>query len=149
MAGLKLSRRTITAGPLTVAVEMDDGDRIHAVNLPRKIPAGLNREHLSSLLRQLEGHELAIPDSPPFHRKVWQRLRRIPWGGTQPYGGIAAALGNPRASRAVGQACAANPFALIVPCHRVRGAQGPGGFAWGAGWKAKLLELESAPRPRR
>jgi O-6-methylguanine DNA methyltransferase len=149
MAGLKGRRRKITAGPLTAIADLDQDERLHSVRLPRRVPEGLQPGHLASLMNQLGSHDLAVADSPPFHRRVWQRLRRIPWGRTFTYGEIAAALGSPRASRAVGQACAANPLALVIPCHRVRGAHGPGGFAWGTKWKAKLLELESKPRPER
>jgi O-6-methylguanine DNA methyltransferase len=142
VAELKLRRQKIAAGPLKVFIEVDASNRLHSVRLPARIPAGLHARHLASVSRRLERHVLAMDDASPFYRKVWQRLRRIPKGATLTYGGMAAALGNPGASRAVGQACAANRLALVVPCHRVRGAQGPGGFAWGLGWKAKLLELE-------
>ena len=146
MAGLKLRCRRITAGPLTVVIETDETGRLHSVNLPKRIPAGLSPGHLSSVLGELDQAILAVDDSPPFHRKVWLRMRKIPWGSTLTYGGMAAAIGHPRASRAVGQACAANPLALVIPCHRVLGTRNLGGFAWGLAWKAKLLEIESEPR---
>jgi O-6-methylguanine DNA methyltransferase len=146
MAKLKLQRRDVTSGPLTVVAEIDECDRLHSVRLPARIPDGLDATHLASVVRQLNRHELAVTDPPPFQRKVWEKLRRIPWGETATYGGMARELGNPRAARAVGQACAANRLALVVPCHRVRAAHGGGGFAWGLHWKTKLLELESAAR---
>ncbi|OGA64835.1 MAG: cysteine methyltransferase [Betaproteobacteria bacterium RIFCSPLOWO2_12_FULL_65_14] len=62
-----------------------------------------------------------------FQRRVWQAMCRIPRGRTRTYGALAKALGS--APRAVGQACGANPFPLVVPCHRVVGASGIGGFA--------------------
>lgn len=143
-----LQRGRITAGPLTVEIETDNAGRLRAVRLPVKIPDGLTTEHLSSVLTQLGRLELALGTSRPFHRSVWQRLRKIPWGSALTYGEIATALGSPRASRAVGQACASNLLLLIIPCHRVLAAQGLGGFAFGLAWKNKLLELETEPRPR-
>ena len=143
-----LQRGSITAGPLTVDIETDEAGRLHAVHLPVEIPDGLSTEHLSSVLTQLRRLDLALGTSRPFHRSVWQRLRKIPWGNALTYGEIATSLGSPRASRAVGQACATNPLLLIIPCHRVVATQGPGGFASGLAWKNKLLELETEPRPR-
>jgi AraC family transcriptional regulator of adaptative response/methylated-DNA-[protein]-cysteine methyltransferase len=78
-----------------------------------------------------------------FQRKVWAELRRIPRGETRTYAQIARAIGAPRAVRAVGSACGANPVALVVPCHRaVRTDGGLGGYAWGLPRKKKLLALE-------
>ena len=78
-----------------------------------------------------------------FQRKVWDELRRIPRGETRTYSEIARAIGAPRAVRAVGSACGANPVALVVPCHRaVRTDGGMGGYAWGLPRKKKLLALE-------
>ena len=78
-----------------------------------------------------------------FQRKVWDELRRIPAGQTRSYGEIARAIGAPRAVRAVGSACGANPVALLVPCHRaVRADGGLGGYAWGLARKKRLLEIE-------
>jgi len=78
-----------------------------------------------------------------FQRRVWETLRRIPRGETRTYQDIARAIGAPRAVRAVGSACGANPVALAVPCHRaVRTDGGLGGYAWGLQRKRKLLALE-------
>src|SRR6185436_12638846 len=78
-----------------------------------------------------------------FQRRVWETLRRIPRGETRTYQDIARAIGAPRAVRAVGSACGANPVALAVPCHRaVRTDGGMGGYAWGLQRKRKLLALE-------
>jgi AraC family transcriptional regulator, regulatory protein of adaptative response / methylated-DNA-[protein]-cysteine methyltransferase len=74
---------------------------------------------------------------------VWQELQRIPPGRTASYKEVARRIGNPRAVRAVANACAANPVPLVVPCHRVvRGDGAPGGYRWGAGRKEKLLARE-------
>lgn len=77
-----------------------------------------------------------------FQRRVWDCLAEIPYGETKTYGEVAQALGIPGAARAVGQACNANPLALIVPCHRVTGSSGLGGFAGGCAVKKHLLQLE-------
>ena len=78
-----------------------------------------------------------------FQRQVWERLRAIPYGQTMSYGEVARALGNPGAVRAVGRACATNPVALLIPCHRVvREDQSLGGYRWGLERKKKLLNRE-------
>jgi AraC family transcriptional regulator of adaptative response/methylated-DNA-[protein]-cysteine methyltransferase len=90
----------------------------------------------------------------PFQRAVWQALRDIPPGSTATYAEVAARIGRPGAARAVARACAANPVAIAVPCHRVvpkaRGTKGvpatggTGGWRWGAARKRALLALEGA-----
>jgi methylated-DNA-[protein]-cysteine S-methyltransferase len=83
----------------------------------------------------------------PFQRKVWNALRAIPTGTTISYGQLAARVGNPRASRAVGAANGANPIAIVVPCHRVIGANGTlTGYASGIGHKQWLLDHERRGR---
>ena len=80
-----------------------------------------------------------------FQQEVWNALRAIPFGSTMSYGGLAAQLGRPQASRAVGRANATNPICLLVPCHRVIGADGSlTGFAFGEELKRRLLEHEGA-----
>ena len=80
----------------------------------------------------------------PFQRAVWTALREIPPGRTQTYGQVAARIGRPGAARAVARACAANPVALLVPCHRVVRADGNlSGYRWGVERKRQLLERES------
>jgi methylated-DNA-[protein]-cysteine S-methyltransferase len=75
----------------------------------------------------------------PFHKKVLKYVARIPFGVTKTYGDIAAGVGNPRASRAVGTANAKNNLPLIIPCHRVVGCNGLGGYGGGLSLKRKLL----------
>jgi methylated-DNA-[protein]-cysteine S-methyltransferase len=83
------------------------------------------------------------PEGTEFQRSVWRALRRIPYGETVSYGELARRIGNPRASRAVGLANGANPIPIIVPCHRVIGADGSlTGFGGGLEIKGKLLALE-------
>ena len=78
-----------------------------------------------------------------FQQRVWEELRRIPSGETRSYGELAAALGNPKASRAVGGANGANHVAVLIPCHRVIAADGTlGGYAYGLPIKAELLRRE-------
>jgi methylated-DNA-[protein]-cysteine S-methyltransferase len=80
----------------------------------------------------------------PFQRSVWQQLRSIPYGETRTYGDLAHALGNPAASRAVGLANGRNPIGIIVPCHRVVGADGSlTGYGGGLARKQQLLHAES------
>jgi AraC family transcriptional regulator of adaptative response/methylated-DNA-[protein]-cysteine methyltransferase len=74
---------------------------------------------------------------------IWDHLRTIPEGQTAHYGDIATAIGKPTAARAVARACATNPVALVVPCHRVvPKTGGVGGYRWGANHKKRLLEME-------
>lgn len=83
-----------------------------------------------------------------FQRKVWEALRAIPLGETRSYQQIARAIGAPRAVRAVGSACGANPAALAIPCHRaLRADGGLGGYAWGLARKRRLLAIEKRARP--
>lgn len=85
----------------------------------------------------------AIPVAPTgtaFQTSVWSALRAIPSGVTRTYKEVATSIGRPDAARAVARACAANPVALIIPCHRVVLASGGrGGYAWGAALKERLL----------
>ena len=95
--------------------------------------------------------ELALaPRGSDFQRRVWQELTRIPYGSTISYGELARRVGkrSATASRAIGQANASNPIAIVVPCHRVIGHDGRlTGYAAGLSFKAKLLTLEGALAP--
>jgi AraC family transcriptional regulator of adaptative response/methylated-DNA-[protein]-cysteine methyltransferase len=78
-----------------------------------------------------------------FQQRVWQALRSIPAGRTRSYAEVAAAIGMPTGARAVARACADNPLAIVVPCHRVvRGDGGLSGYRWGLDRKRVLLERE-------
>jgi AraC family transcriptional regulator of adaptative response/methylated-DNA-[protein]-cysteine methyltransferase len=80
-----------------------------------------------------------------FQQRVWDALKEIPVGATASYAEVAHRIGAPRAVRAVAQACAANPAAIAIPCHRVVRSDGlPGGYRWGAARKETLLERERA-----
>ncbi len=106
-------------------------------------------ERVRHIVKHLEGREphLDLPvdvRATAFQWRVWQELRTIPRGETRSYAEVARAIGKPRAVRAVARACATNPVALVVPCHRVvPAAGGTGGYRWGADRKAALLERES------
>ena len=140
------------------------GDRLvgcwFATGTGRSDPAaGLVRDDdaLAAARQQLEEYfagerqtfdlELA-PVGTEFQQRVWAQLRAIPYGETATYGEIATALGNPGASRAVGLANGANPIAIVVPCHRVIGADGRlTGYAGGTDRKRALLDLEQGIVP--
>ena len=119
----------------------------------RIVPAGAEME---AVLRQVAGFiaepaaALALPldlRGTAFQRQVWEALQRIPLGETRSYAGLAAEIGNPAAVRAVARACARNPVALAVPCHRVVGSGGDlTGYRWGVPRKAALLAAEAKAR---
>ena len=122
---------------------------------PRGTPSALLREAVRQLEAYFAGRlsRFDLPLDPlgtPFQQRVWHRLREIRYGTTTTYGDLAARIGNPRASRAVGRANHDNPIAIVIPCHRVVGANGAlTGYASGIERKAWLLEHEQrSPRPR-
>lgn len=86
---------------------------------------------------------LDLSGGTEFQQAVWRELRKISPGKTKSYGEVAQAIGKPRAVRAVGGACGANPIPVLVPCHRVLAAHGKiGGFGGGLDWKRRLLARE-------
>jgi methylated-DNA-[protein]-cysteine S-methyltransferase len=94
-----------------------------------------------ALPRKLAGRR----EGTPFQEKVWAAISRIPLGETRSYGEIAEEVGHPRAARAVGSACGANPLPLFVPCHRVVASLGKiGGYAGKTDVKIRLLKMEGA-----
>src|SRR5664279_807323 len=107
------------------------------------------RDAIAGLLRGRQSDLSSIPldmdGLPPFHRRVYEAARAIPFGAAMTYGALAKRAGAAGAARAVGQALARNPFAIIVPCHRVLGAGGKtGGFSanGGTATKLRLLAIE-------
>jgi AraC family transcriptional regulator of adaptative response/methylated-DNA-[protein]-cysteine methyltransferase len=109
---------------------------------------------VAEIVAAMDG-ERARPDVPidveasAFQWKVWRELQKIPFGETRSYGEIASAIGSPKAVRAVGNACANNRVAVVVPCHRVVRLDGaPGGYRWGPDRKKSLLERERATREK-
>jgi len=105
---------------------------------------------VTSILAYLDGKEpdLDLPldiRATAFQRRVWQELQRIPFGQTRTYAEVARRIGRPTAARAVAQACATNPVALVIPCHRVvRGDGALGGYRWGIDRKSSLLKQEGS-----
>ena len=90
-------------------------------------------------------HPAVFAQATPFQQAIWRALRRIPCGSTETYTDVARQAGRPRAVRAAGGACGANPLPLFIPCHRVVAANGRlGGFSSGLGWKQWLLAVEGA-----
>jgi AraC family transcriptional regulator, regulatory protein of adaptative response / methylated-DNA-[protein]-cysteine methyltransferase len=100
------------------------------------------------ILRHLRGQEphIDLPldvQATAFQRRVWDELRRIPYGATRSYTEVARAIGKPRAIRAVARACATNPVSIVVPCHRVVRQDGNlAGYRWGLERKNALLSQE-------
>lgn len=89
------------------------------------------------------------PWGTEFQQKVWEALREVPAGQTVSYGDVARRIGQPQAVRAVAGACAANALAVVVPCHRVRRADGGlAGYRWGVEWKRTLLAREAVAAAR-
>jgi AraC family transcriptional regulator of adaptative response/methylated-DNA-[protein]-cysteine methyltransferase len=136
----------VRLGDSAAALEADLRRELHAAAL-RRDDARLK----PVVKRVLAGLERGGPDArlpldiraTAFQRRVWQALCAIPRGETRSYGAIARAIGRPSAARAVGRACASNPVALVIPCHRaVRGDGALGGYAWGLSRKRRLLERE-------
>jgi AraC family transcriptional regulator of adaptative response/methylated-DNA-[protein]-cysteine methyltransferase len=141
------------------AVTLGDDDAALEAALRREYPqaeiasetpgdeAGSLATWATAVARQLGSPERAdLPldlQATAFQQRVWRALTEIPAGATRSYGEVAAALGEPRAARAVARACATNPVAVIIPCHRVvRGDGDLGGYRWGADRKRLLLERE-------
>lgn len=122
----------------------DDTPPIPQTSGHRVLDAALN-----ALDRYFRGELTALDEvqldfsGTPFRTRVWNQLRKIPAGQPLTYGAVASRVGSPRAARAVGSACGANPICLFVPCHRVVAGGGSlGGFGGGVWRKEKLLELE-------
>lgn len=119
---------------------------------------GSNLEASFEIDRQLKAYfrgelkEFSIPlvlYGTDFQLKVWNEISKIPYGSTVSYADIARRIGNPKAVRAVAQACGKNPISIIIPCHRVVGSNGStGGYNWGIDCKLALLNLEK-PRDRK
>ncbi|HXU46769.1 MAG TPA: methylated-DNA--[protein]-cysteine S-methyltransferase, partial [Thermoanaerobaculia bacterium] len=162
LAETSLGRLLVAATDRGIAaVSFGDREDELAADLRREYPKaemvraeGEMSQWLAPLCAALDGAPVDLADLPldvrslrasAFAFRVWRELRKIPRGETRTYGEIAAAVGNPGAARAVGHACATNPAAVVIPCHRVvRGDGEPGGYRWGKGRKAKLLAAERA-----
>ena len=107
---------------------------------------------VSAIQERIRGEDRkALPldiQATAFQRLVWEQLRAIPYGDTRSYSEVARRIGRPKAARAVARACATNPVAVAIPCHRVVRENGdPGGYRWGMRRKQNLLALEKGPSP--
>lgn len=140
-------------------VSLADSDAALQAALAREYPAAaIERddarlgEWLAAIARHLNGDQprLDLPldvQATAFQWRVWEALKAIPYGDMRSYGQVAEALGDRNAARAVARACATNPVALVIPCHRVVREDGEmGGYRWGAERKQALLEREEADR---
>lgn len=139
-------------GPLTV---MEEGGHIIRIKFNTDVGDAIKKETpvIMEAFRQLSDYfdgelktfDLPLkPEGTPFQLKVWEALRTIPYGETRSYGDIARQIGNPKACRAVGMGNHNNPIAIVVPCHRVIGADGSlTGYGGGLPIKRQLLELEN------
>ena len=117
----------------------------------------LRDANLADVAAQLRGARVDYSQTPlafervgAFEASVYRAALAIPWGETRTYGALAAALGDPGAAQAVGQALGRNPWPIVVPCHRITAADGrAGGFSapGGAATKLRLLEIEGALAP--
>jgi AraC family transcriptional regulator of adaptative response/methylated-DNA-[protein]-cysteine methyltransferase len=137
------------------AIQFADSDAELEQGLRHEFPFAIRRRDDSAmqawkkdLLRQMRGQPLsaALPldiRATAFQRRVWSHLQSIPFGATRSYAAVAKAIGQPTATRAVARACATNPVAVAIPCHRVVRKNGDmGGYRWGIERKKALLELE-------
>jgi AraC family transcriptional regulator of adaptative response/methylated-DNA-[protein]-cysteine methyltransferase len=164
VAVLPLGRLLVAATTKGVAmVALGDDDKALERDLRREFPAAAIRRDdgglaktVSTVLARLDGcgpsKELPLDvKATAFQAQVWQALKAIPAGETRSYGEIAEKIGRPGAARAVARACATNPVALVIPCHRaVAGSGSLAGYRWGVERKAKILERERrALRKRR
>lgn len=131
------------AGDWTIVQKRFPGARFAQADTTRvsAVTDGIAKIFANPLIRVL------IPLDPAgtaFQSLVWRALRGIPPGATMTYAELARKIHRPRAHRAVASACAANPVAVLIPCHRVVPANGSlGGYRWGTKMKAELLEMES------
>jgi AraC family transcriptional regulator of adaptative response/methylated-DNA-[protein]-cysteine methyltransferase len=137
------------------AIYMGRSDNELTAMLRREYPEAQisrNPESVSRWVRPIVRHlagrhpQLDLPldiQGTVFQRRVWEALRRIPYGETRSYTDVARQLGQPKARRAVARACATNPVSLVIPCHRViRGDGGLGGYGGGVERKQTLLATE-------
>ena len=139
-------------GDLTVSAE---GDTIVALDWGwgrDQEPTAVLREAVRQIDEYLDGARVAFalpldPAGTPYRQRVWRLLSRIPFGETRSYGAVAAMAGG--CARAVGQAMRSNPIPLLIPCHRVVGATGLGGYSGGDGIEHKryLLQHETSFAP--
>ncbi len=137
------------------AIQFGDSEQQLQQGLMREFPFAVRRrddaamsQWRDNLTRLIQGHELnpSLPldiRATAFQRRVWEALQEIPRGETRSYSAVAKNIGMPKATRAVARACATNPVAVAIPCHRVVRQDGElGGYRWGIERKEQLLAME-------
>jgi AraC family transcriptional regulator of adaptative response/methylated-DNA-[protein]-cysteine methyltransferase len=153
-----LGRMLIAAterGICSIQFARSDGELIEGLKREfpfavRKVDEGGLRSWASALLKHMRGRDLdsSLPldiRATAFQRRVWTYLQSIPFGATRSYSQVAKGIGRPTAVRAVARACATNPVAVAIPCHRVVREDGSmGGYRWGIERKKALLEMEQS-----
>ena len=163
MTGTRCRRVDSPVGPLTIAGHGDVVTHLRMDDQAHPPPGQPTWDHDPAAFQDvadqlaayfagdLTAFDVAIElHGPAFHRRVWAALLEIPYGETRSYGELARRLGQPGAARAVGLANGRNPIAIIVPCHRVIGADGSlTGYGGGLPRKRTLLDLESERRSPR
>ena len=158
IASSPLGRMLIAATDKGIcAIQFADSEAALQQGLMREFPFAVRRrddaalaEWTASLRQLIQGQEEHPSSSLPldirataFQRRVWECLQKIPRGETRSYSAVAKKIGMPTATRAVARACATNPVAIVIPCHRVVRQDGvSGGYRWGMERKEKLLALE-------
>ena len=131
--------------PKTAADPIDDSIE-PPKNWLRQTTAALKTMLAGNAPKTLPPLDLSVGTA--FQQQTWRALLRIPAGRTRGYGELASAVRRPKAARAIGSACGANPIPVLIPCHRVIGASGSlTGFSGGMHWKIKLLEIERVKLP--
>ena len=130
------------------------GAKADPINNAVEPPKAMLRQTANALKTMLVGRTpktlppLDLSAGTAFQQQTWRALLRIPAGRTRGYGELARAIRRPKAARAIGGACGANPIPVLIPCHRVVGASGSlTGFSGGMHWKIKLLEIENVKLP--
>jgi AraC family transcriptional regulator, regulatory protein of adaptative response / methylated-DNA-[protein]-cysteine methyltransferase len=167
---IRYATTSCSLGRLLVAATARGLCAVSLGNSDRELLAALHEEYSDADIRRDNRNLLALvqdilrhlnesipcPDfaidirATAFQRRVWEELRRIPYGTTRSYSDISKSVGKPKATRAVARACGANRLAIVIPCHRVVGKNGElSGYRWGLARKRSLLEKEARSRNRR
>ena len=146
---MNVTRVKTTWGELRLTLQ---NDTVISCTLPplSKTPSNPFKIDRFETLEKMIAHfpSIETPEGTEFQQAVWKQMRQISKGKTQTYSDIAMAIGRPKAVRAVGSACGANPIPLWIPCHRVVAQNGLGGFGAGLPWKKHLLALEGGMKMR-
>ena len=144
------------AGPLRITVGPKGVRSVSFFKISGRTKRAPKSAHLKQCVRELREYFAGrrrnfsvrfVAPGTTFQKRVWNEVARVPYGQTRTYGQVAARLGKKKGSRAVGQAVGANPVCILVPCHRILGAHGLGGYAYGVSLKRNLLAREGTLLP--